>query len=90
MTFWKDEDGFSAKDFLMVGFVGLYLLEQIIVFILALFNKLPADALNVIRSLDTVVITVVGGTFGVQTVREFTQYRYQSEPEEPTYYEDQR
>lgn len=83
MAFWKDEDGFSSRDFLMVGFVGLYLIEQFIAFIFALKGGMPKAALEVIQSLDTIVITIVGGTFGVQTVKHFTDMR--KPVNEPTY-----
>lgn len=86
LVFWKDEDGFSIKDALTVAFGGLYLVEQLIVFVLTLLNQLPPEMVNVVQSLNGVVMTIIGGTFGVQTVREvgtiYNNRKTSQQPEE--------
>jgi hypothetical protein len=74
-SFLTDNDGFSAKDFLMVIFAGAYIIEQIVVFILSIKGELNPDTISVVRSLDTVVMTIIGGVFAVQGVREFRQQK---------------
>jgi uncharacterized membrane protein len=78
-TFFNDDDGFSAKDFLMVLFGGLYALFLVVAFF-APFIGIPvaAGAMTVIGSMSGVVMTIVGGVFAVQTVKEFRT------PNEPT------
>lgn len=90
-SFISDDDGFSAKDFLMILFVGAYIIEQVIVFILSIMGKINPDTLGVVRSLDTIVLTIVGGVFSVQAVREFRKpnddtfsYEYKDEVEQQT------
>lgn len=70
-SFISDGDGFSAKDFLMVAFIGVYIIEQVTVFILAALGELKPETLTVVQSLDTIVLTIVGGIFSVQAVKEF-------------------
>lgn len=70
-TFLNDEDGLSAKDYLMLVFTIPYVIAWIIVFVLAVLGK-PIDAtIQVLNALDTVVMTIVGGWFGVTAVSEF-------------------
>lgn len=71
-AFWNDNDGFSAKDFLMVLFGGLFALFLIIVFLAPFFGvEVSAISVEVISSLSPVIMTIVGGVFAVQTVKEF-------------------
>lgn len=71
-AFWNDNDGFSAKDFLMVLFGGLFALFLIIVFFAPFFGvAVSAISVEVIRNLSPVIMTIVGGVFAVQTVKEF-------------------
>lgn len=71
-TFWNDDDGFSAKDFLMVLFGGLYALFLVVTFFTPFFGVVvSAVSTGVISSMGAVVMTIVGGVFAVQTVREF-------------------
>ncbi|MCM3132911.1 hypothetical protein M3629_08945 [Paenibacillus polysaccharolyticus] len=71
-AFWNDNDGFSAKDFLMVLFAGLFALFLLIVFFAPFFGvAVSAVSIEVIGNLNPIVMTIVGGLFAVQTVREF-------------------
>lgn len=71
-AFWKDNDGFSAKDFLMVLFGGLFALFLLIIFFAPFFGvAVSSVSIEMIGSLSPVVMTIVGGVFAVQTVREF-------------------
>ncbi|RAI85700.1 MULTISPECIES: hypothetical protein [Paenibacillus] len=71
-AFWNDNDGFSAKDFLMVLFGGLFALFLLIVFFAPFFGvAVSSVSIEMIGSLSPVVMTIVGGLFAVQTVREF-------------------
>ncbi|MGQ8871921.1 hypothetical protein [Paenibacillus sp. TSA_86.1] len=71
-AFWNDSDGFSAKDFLMVLFGGLFALFLLVAFFAPFFGvAVSAVSIEVIVSLSPVVMTIVGGVFAVQTVREF-------------------
>lgn len=71
-AFWNDGDGFSAKDFLMVLFGGLFALFLTIAFFAPFLGAaVSAVSLEAINSLSTVFMTIVGGVFAVQTVKEF-------------------
>ena len=71
INFIRDEDGLSAKDYLMLVFTSVYILQQLTCFILALFNKLPDGVTAIMDSLDAVVITIIGGVFSITAVQEF-------------------
>lgn len=71
LTFLNDEDGFSSKDFIMVAFIGVYLLEQVAVFVYSLYGHVDSDTLKIVSSLDPIVMTVIGGIFSVHAVKEF-------------------
>jgi hypothetical protein len=70
-SFLNDEDGFSAKDFLMVLFGGLYAVFLIVAFITPYFGIVNPVALEIIHSMNGLIMTIVGGVFAVQSVREF-------------------
>ncbi|ALA07185.1 hypothetical protein SECTIM467_55 [Brevibacillus phage SecTim467] len=70
-AFWNDDDGFSAKDFLMVLFGGLYALFLIAAFVMPLFGIVNAVALTIITEMTPLIMTIVGGVFAVQSVKEF-------------------
>lgn len=70
-NFLKDEDGVSAKDYLMLIFTGVYLLQQVICFILALCGMLPEGVTEIVDSLDAIVITIIGGVFSITAVQAF-------------------
>ncbi len=71
-AFWNDNDGFSAKDFVMVLFVSLYALFLMVAFFTPFLGLTVSPiSLGVINSMSTVVMTIVGGVFAVQTVKEF-------------------
>jgi len=76
LTFWSDDDGFSAKDFLMILFCVLFAVLLIVAFIISLVTgTLPAATISVIGMMDVVVPTIVGGVFGVQAVKEFRRIK---------------
>lgn len=70
-NFLRDEDGVSAKDYLMLIFTGVYLLQQVICFALALFGILPEGVTEIVDSLDAIVITIIGGVFSITAVQAF-------------------
>lgn len=70
-NFINDDDGFSAKDFLMVLFGGLYAVFLIVAFVTPYFGIVNPVALEIIQSMSGLVMTIVGGVFAVQSVREF-------------------
>lgn len=70
-NFMKDEDGFSAKDFLMIVFTSLFVIFTTTAFFFSLKGKLNPQTLEIIRSMDGVLMTIVGGVFSVQVVKEF-------------------
>ena len=89
-SFLNDEDGFSAKDFLMVSFGTVFLLMVVTAFVISLVGVLPSTTLSVIGSLDGVIITIVGGVFGLQGIKEFrsnSQSKLQSD--DSSYNEDE-
>lgn len=95
-TFLTDEDGLSAKDAMMLSFGGVYLAEQIVAFILSLLHKLNDGSLAVIQSLDTIVLTIVCGVFGVHAVNAFRKketepdYEYSGDVEEDDSIEERK
>ncbi|QNR70403.1 hypothetical protein IAQ67_29050 (plasmid) [Paenibacillus peoriae] len=89
-TFWNDDDGFSAKDFLMVLFCVLFAVFLIVAFIVSLVTgTLPAATITVIGMMDIVVPTIVGGVFGVQAVREFRRNKDTQDTATQTTIQDQ-
>lgn len=70
-SFLNDDDGLSAKDYLMVTFGTIFLLMVITAFVVSLAGTLPAATISVIQLMDGVIITIVGGVFGLQGIKEF-------------------
>lgn len=70
-NFANDDDGFSAKDFLMVLFGCLYAVFLIVAFVTPYFGIVNPVALEIIESMSGLIMTIVGGVFAVQSVREF-------------------
>lgn len=69
--FLNDDDGFSAKDFLMVLFGTLFALMIATAFIVSIVGVLTPATIAVIQLLDGTMITIVGGVFGLQGIKEF-------------------
>lgn len=85
-TFLNDDDGFSAKDYLMVTFGTIFLLMVVTAFIVSLLGTLPAATIAVIQLMDGVIITIVGGVFGIQGIKEFKKSTNTPvQPDSPTY-----
>jgi hypothetical protein len=70
-SFISDDDGFSAKDFLMVIFGTLFVLMIATAFIISIVATLNPATILVIQLLDTTMITIVGGVFSLQGIKEF-------------------
>lgn len=88
-TFMNDYDGFSAKDFLMVLFGGLYALFLVLAFFAPFFGiSVAAGAMSVIGNMSGVIMTIVGGVFAVQSVREFRSNRDNDTYQETTILEE--
>lgn len=82
-SFLNDDDGFSAKDYLMVTFGTIFLVMVVTAFIISLVGTLPAATISVIGLMDGVIIAIVTGVFGLHGIREFrnkpTQYPIESD-----------
>ncbi len=71
-AFWNDDDGFSAKDYLMVLLIGIYAVFLVVAFFAPFFGvTVTAISLGVIDGMGAVVMTIVGGVFAVNAVKEF-------------------
>ena len=72
VTFLNDEDGLSSKDYLLLLSTGIFFLFVSIGLVLVLFNQeLSPMYLQLLEITTPTVITVVGGTMGVQAVESF-------------------
>ncbi|MGG1263869.1 hypothetical protein [Brevibacillus laterosporus] len=91
LAFWNDEDGFSAKDYLMVMFSTIFCAFLVVAFVTALTGTLPATAIAVIQMMDGIMIAIVTGVFGLQGIKEFKKTTSTQMPynfHEPTYNEN--
>lgn len=73
-TFFTDEDGMNPRDFLLLlaSFIVLSFFLLCIGFLL--FQKdIPTDLFVVMDRLDTVLMTVITGTMGVQAVESISK-----------------
>lgn len=68
-NFFNDEDGFSAKDFIMVVFASSYLVMIVYSFIISFKEQLNPMTLDLIKMLEPIVLTVIGGVFAVSTAK---------------------
>lgn len=60
-AFWNDNDGYSAKDFLMVLFGGLFALFLLVIFFAPFFGVAVSPvSIEMIGSLSPVVMTIRG------------------------------
>jgi hypothetical protein len=82
-SFINDDDGFSAKDFLMVLFGTLFVLMIATAFIISLVATLNPATILVIQLLDGTMITIVGGVFSIQGIKEFKKITPTQEPVTP-------
>lgn len=72
LTFWNDKDGLSAKDYLLIISTFVFFLFITIGLVLVLFDKkIDEMYLSLLELVVPVVMTVVGGTMGVQAVESF-------------------
>ena len=72
VTFLNDEDGMSAKDYLLLISTGVFFTALTVGFIFVLFGRtLGGEYFTLLDAAAPVVITVVGGVMGVQGVETF-------------------
>lgn len=71
-NFLNDKDGLSSKDYILLISTTVFFIFIAIGLVLVLMGK-PIDKayLSLLDSVSPVVMTVVGGMFGVQAVQEF-------------------
>lgn len=81
--FWSDSDGYSSKDHLMVLFTTVYLLFISVTFVFAILDKETGTLLNIIESMDNIVVTVVAGVFSIKGIEKFREKR-EEDKQEPT------
>lgn len=80
VTFLNDEDGLSSKDYLLILSTGVFFLFVSIGLIMLLFNRELSDMyLQLLDICTPAVITVVGGTMGVQAVESFNNRKKKDE-----------
>lgn len=83
VTFLNDDDGLSAKDYLLLISTSLFFLFIMIGLILVLFGKaIDTMYLSLLDMVVPVVMTVVGGVMGVQAVETFTNRHKPEESED--------
>ena len=84
--FLNDKDGLSMKDYLMLVSSIVFFLFITIGLVLVLFeHTLDPVYLDLLDTVSPVIMTIVGGVFGVQAVETF---RRKEEKEEPPKYDD--
>jgi hypothetical protein len=88
-TFITDDDGMTARDWLIVVSTAVYFTFLAIGLTMLLFGR-PLDPmyLALLDSTMPVVITVVGGVMGVQAVETFKRPAKQVRVEEKYEYDD--
>lgn len=80
VTFLNDEDGLSSKDYLLILSTGIFFIFVSIGLIILLFNRELNDMYIQLLEITTpIVITVVGGTMGVQAVESFNSRKNKKE-----------
>lgn len=84
MTFLTDDDGLSAKDYLMIAFTAVFIIEQAIAFILATKGPIPPDLLEVISTMDGIVMTIIGGVFSIQVAQVFKKTTHKADETDNT------
>lgn len=79
-SFLTDQDGFSAKDFLMVLCVGIFVIQQTILFVLSLMGDVNPQTIELLDRYDAIVLTIIGGVFSLHAVHEFRQPKRDTPP----------
>lgn len=92
-SFLNDKDGFSAKDYLMVIFSGLYVILMLTTFGMALTGFEISQFLKLLQSLDGIVMTIIGGVFGLNAIQRVfdkggSKVTVNGKQEEPTQIEE--
>jgi hypothetical protein len=71
-NFLNDEDGLSAKDYLMLVFTTPYILGWVAVLITMLTGHTVSNqVIDLLASMNGIEMTIVGGWFGYQAVSAF-------------------
>lgn len=71
-NFLNDDDGLSAKDYLMLVFTTPYVVAWVAVLVMAVIGRPMTDqVVDILQLLSPAVMTIIGGWFGVQAVTEF-------------------
>lgn len=75
-NFLNDEDGFSQKDYLLLLSTSIYFVFMTIGMILSLTERTVNETyIKLLDMVDTVVITIVTGVFGINAVQELRKER---------------
>lgn len=75
-NFLNDEDGFSQKDYLLLLSTSIYFVFMTIGLILSLTERTVNETyIKLLDMVDTVVITIVTGVFGINAVQELRKER---------------
>ena len=70
-SFFNDDGGFSAKDFIMVLFGAVYLAMIRFCFYLSFSTEIKEETITLITLMEPAVMTDIGGVFAVSTVSAF-------------------
>ena len=65
ITFFRDEDGFSAKDFLMVVFTVAYIVQQVFLLAASFLWEMNDYTMEIADNLNVTFIAIVCGVFSV-------------------------
>ncbi len=88
-TFLNDDDGLSAKDYLLIVSTSIFFLFISIGLILVLTDKeIDRMYLSLLEMVVPVVMTVVGGVMGVQAVESFANRKKTEDQKEEVIYEE--
>lgn len=88
--FWNDIDGISARDYLLIISTGVFFLFVAIGLVVVLFHQnLGKMYLSLLEMVSPVVMTIVGGVFGVQAVESYTNSIRKKEKKVRIYQETQ-
>lgn len=74
-TFFTDEDGLNPKDFLLLVGAGVLIITFVASMTFVVTTKaIPPDLFKLMDRLDGVLMTIFGGTMGVQAAESAGKY----------------
>lgn len=80
VTFLNDNDGLSAKDYLLILSTSIFFVFVTIGLIMVLFHQeIDKMFLSLLEMIVPVLMTVVGGVMGVQAVESFANRKKDTE-----------